>query len=77
MGDLFEMMTSVMNCILKTVIRLFFTKEELAAIDKLRELNQHGVEIINQNGGIELQFRDDEARKWYYDQAFGKFKGEL
>lgn len=58
-------------------IRLFFTKEELAAIDKLRELNQHGVEIINHSGGIELQFRDDEARKWYYDQVFGKFKGKL
>lgn len=58
-------------------IRLFFTKEELATIDRLKELRQHGVEIINQNGGIELQFRDDEARKWYYDQAFGKFKGKL
>lgn len=58
-------------------IRLFFTKEELATIDRLKELNQHGVEIINQNGGIELQFRDDEAREWYYDQVFGKFKGKL
>lgn len=58
-------------------IRLFFTKEELDTIDKLRELNQHGVEIINHNGGIELQFRDDEARKWYYDQVFGKCKGKL
>lgn len=71
------MMTSAMNYILRTFIRLFFTKEELAAIDKLRELNQHGVEIINQNSGIELQFRDDEAREWYYNKVFGKFKGKL
>jgi hypothetical protein len=58
-------------------IKLFFTEEELATIDRLKELRQHGVEIVSHNGGIEVQFRDDEARKWYYDQAFGKFKGKL
>mgnify|MGYP003475433636 FL=1 len=63
--------------LLTKFIRLFFTKEELATIDRLKELRQHGVEIVSHNGGIKVQFRDDEARKWYYDQAFGKFKGKL
>lgn len=67
----------MLNKLLTKFIRLFFTKEELAAIDRLKELKRHGVEIINQNGGIGLQFRDDEARKWYYDQVFVKFKGKL
>lgn len=67
----------MLNKLITKFIRLFFTKEELDAIDKLRELRQHGVEIINHNGGIELQFRDDEAREWYYNKVFGKFKGKL
>lgn len=63
--------------ILTKLIRLCFTKEELEAIDKIRELHQHGVEIVHQNGGFQLQFRDDEAREWYYNRVFGKFKGKL
>ena len=58
-------------------IRLFFTKEELAAIDKIRELSEHGVTITHQNGGFQLEFRDDEAREWYYSKVFGEFKGKL
>lgn len=77
MGDLLEMKNFLMNYIVKTFIRLFFTKEESWAINRLKELRQHGVEIVSHNGGIEVQFRDDEARKWYYDRAFGKFKGKL
>ena len=67
----------MLDRLLTKFIRLFFTKEELAAIDRLKELRQHGVEIVNHNGGIEIQFRDDKARKWYYDQLIGKFKGEI
>lgn len=67
----------MLDKLLTKFIRLFFTKEELATIDRLKELRQHGVEIVSHNGGIEVQFRDDEAREWYYDQAFSKFKGKL
>ncbi len=49
---------------------------ELFIASKIKELNGHGVRIeISERGGWRVEFDNEEAKKWYYGEAFEKAGG--
>lgn len=53
------------------------SSRDLMIRQNLKELNDNGVKVVvTEKGGWRIEFDDDEARKWYYNESFKKFKGE-
>jgi hypothetical protein len=52
------------------------TPRELHIMNQIKELNENGVRIeISERGGWRVEFDNEEAKKWYYGEAFEKAGG--
>lgn len=52
------------------------TPHELLVASQIKELNENGVRIeISERGGWRVEFDNEEAKKWYYGEAFEKARG--
>lgn len=51
------------------------SEREMEQIYAMEDMKEHGVEIVTkENGGWKLEFKNDEAFRWYYRKATKGFE---